>query len=151
VLAIAVIGYVVALVEPPTVFDIVIFATSVLGSAFLPAFVCAVWWRRANTAGALSSMIVGAAVAFSWEYFGLVASTQMHPMFTGVLCSSVTMVIVSLVTQKLVPVPRDVIDAIDECARLGPVPADLAATFDAAMTHEASAIARHLEQGNNHD
>ncbi|MDX1508273.1 MAG: sodium/proline symporter, partial [Woeseiaceae bacterium] len=47
VLAIAVIGYVVALVEPPTVFDIVIFATSVLGSAFLPAFVCAVWWRRA--------------------------------------------------------------------------------------------------------
>ena len=49
VLAIAVIGYVVALYEPPTVFTIVIFATSVLGSAFLPAYFCAVWWKKANT------------------------------------------------------------------------------------------------------
>ena len=46
VLIIAFIGYFVALVEPPSVFNVVIFATSVLGSAFLPAYVCAVWWRK---------------------------------------------------------------------------------------------------------
>jgi hypothetical protein len=48
VVAVALVGYVVALVEPPTVFSIVIFATSVLGSAFLPAYVCAVWWKKAR-------------------------------------------------------------------------------------------------------
>ena len=57
VLAIGLFGYIVALVEPPTVFGIVVFVTSVLGSAFLPAYVCAVWWKRANAPGALASMV----------------------------------------------------------------------------------------------
>ena len=48
VLAIGVIGYFIALIQPPTVFGIVIFVTSVLGSAFLPAYVCAVWWLAAS-------------------------------------------------------------------------------------------------------
>lgn len=121
VLAIALIGYLVALVEPPTVFGVVVFATSVLGSAFLPAFVCAVWWQKANTPGALASMIAGAAVAFFWEYAGLVATTQLHPMLTGVLASATTIVIVSLATQKLSPVPPHIREAMAESARPGPI------------------------------
>ena len=58
VLAIGIIGYVIALVQPPAVFTIVIFATSVLGSAFAPAYVCAVWWKKANTPGAIASLRV---------------------------------------------------------------------------------------------
>jgi Na+/proline symporter len=42
VLAIGVFGYIVALIEPPTVFAIVLFVTTILGSAFLPAYLCAV-------------------------------------------------------------------------------------------------------------
>ena len=49
VILIAVVGYFVALVEPPSVFNIVIFATSVLGSAFLPSFLCAICWMNSNT------------------------------------------------------------------------------------------------------
>jgi hypothetical protein len=49
--------------EPPAVFDVVIFATSVLASAFTPAFVCAAWWKKANTPGAIVSMLAGAATA----------------------------------------------------------------------------------------
>jgi sodium/proline symporter len=136
VFAIAVIGYVVALVEPPTVFGIVIFATSVLGSAFLPAFVCAVWWRRANAPGALASMIVGAAVAFVWEYAGLVNTTQLHPMLTGVLSSTVTMIVVSLATQKTSPVPGHIRDAMDRSALVGPV-TDIGMAGEAVVVEKA--------------
>ena len=147
VLAVAVIGYVVALVEPPTVFSIVIFATSVLGSAFLPAYVCAVWWRKANTPGALASMIVGAAIAFAWEYAGLVNTTQLHPMVAGVVSSTTTMIVVSLATQKSSPVPPQVLDMMNVAAEIGPIPERYIAATDVGLANEAAAIGRKLEEG----
>ncbi|MDG2376115.1 MAG: sodium/proline symporter [Woeseiaceae bacterium] len=147
VLAIALIGYVVALYEPPTVFAIVIFATSVLGSAFLPAYFCAVWWKKANAAGALSSMVVGASVAFSWEFAGMVESTQMAPMTAGVASSITTMIVVSLLTQKLSPVPAHIHKVMDEAATVGPIPEALLAASDTALGPEASAIESKLNNG----
>jgi len=149
VLAIAVIGYAVALVEPPSVFSIVIFATSVLGSAFLPAYVCAVWWPKANTPGALASIIVGASVAFIWEYAGLVDSTQLHPMLTGVVSSSVTMFVVSLATQKISPVPEYIRDAMQVTTTIGPIPKRFLSATEFGLTQEAAAIDRALE-GDSH-
>ena len=138
--AIAVIGYVVALYEPPTVFSIVIFATSVLGSAFLPAYFCAVWWKKANTAGALSSMVVGAGVAFGWEIAGMAATTQMAPMTAGVASSITTMIVVSLLTQRLSPVPAWVQEVMDEAAVVGPIPPHMLAGADFSLAPEARAI-----------
>ena len=149
VLAVAVIGYAVALAEPPTVFSIVIFATSVLGSAFLPAYICAVWWRKANTPGALSSMIVGALVAFTWEYASLVETTQLHPMLTGLLSSATMMIVVSLATQKTSPVPDDILHAMDVAAAVGPLPASDAPDTSSGISAEAAAIERALR--NNDD
>ncbi|MDX1405838.1 MAG: sodium/proline symporter [Woeseiaceae bacterium] len=145
IVAIAAIGYIVALVEPPTVFSIVVFATSVLGSAFVPAYICAVWWKKANTAGALASMIVGATVAFVWEYAGLVEPTEMHPMFAGIVASTITMIVVSLATQKISPVSAHVLDAMDVCARIGPIPE----RFDESqfsIVNEAAAVDKALEE-----
>jgi sodium/proline symporter len=116
VLAIGAVGYGVALVEPPSVFGIVVFTTSVLGSAFVPSFVCAVWWRKANTPGALASMITGASIAFIWEFAALAPATGWHPMLAGLLCSVVAMVAVSLATQRTSPVPEHVLSAMDEAA-----------------------------------
>jgi sodium/proline symporter len=141
VTAIAVIGYGVALYEPPTVFGIVIFATSVLGSAFLPSYVCAVWWKKANTPGALASMIAGASVAFGWEYGGYVETTQIAPMLAGVVSSTTMMIVVSLLTQKVSPVPAYVHEVMDEAAVVGPIPSRLLAAADTSLAPEASAIA----------
>ena len=145
VLGIAVIGYVVSLVEPPSVFSIVIFATSVLGSAFLPAYVCAVWWPKANTPGALASIVVGASVAFFWEYAGMVDSTQLHPMLTGVVSSSVTMFVVSLATQKISPVPEYIQDAMQVTTTVGPIPKRFLLATEFGLTQEAAAIGKALE------
>ena len=150
VVAIAAVGYVVALYEPPTVFAIVIFATSVLGSAFLPAYFCAVWWKKANTAGALSSMVVGAGVAFGWEVGGLVDTTQIAPMAAGVACSITTMIVVSLLTQKISPVPEYIIGVMDEAAAVGPIPPHLMQEADLSIAPEARAVDA-ATNGDRHD
>jgi sodium/proline symporter len=116
VAAIGVVGYAVAVFEPPAVFDVVVFVTSVLGSAFLPCYVCAVWWRGANTPGAIASMIGGAGTAFLWEAIDLAGPTSLHPMLAGLAASIPLMAIVSLATRRSSPVPRDVLQAMDEAA-----------------------------------
>ena len=118
VLAIAVVGYAVALLEPPGVFAIVVFTTTVLGSAFLPAYVCAVFWRGANTPGAIASMVGGAGTALLWTLAGLDDLTAIHAMFAGVGVSATLMVVVSLLTQRSHPVPKAVVDAMDQAARV---------------------------------
>ena len=142
VVAIAVVGYVVATIEPPTVFSIVVFVTTVLGSAFLPAYVCAVWWRKANAPGALASMVTGAAVSFLWQLLGLAESTQLHPMLVGVTSSTVTMIAVSLATQTRWPVPPPIVLAMTESERLGPIPDALLAHRDESLVAVAAEVAR---------
>ena len=122
VLIIAFMGYFIALIEPPSVFNVVIFATSVLGSAFLPAYVCAVWWKKANTPGAMASIVTGSLVAFVWEYLSLSVVTTIAPMVAGVFCSSITMIVVSLLTQKKFPVPPEIIELIDEASKVRSIP-----------------------------
>ncbi len=115
---VALIGFGVALLRPPGVFDIVIFTTSVLGSAFLPAYVCAAWWRKANSPGAVTSMVGGAGVALCWKLFGIEEATAVHPMFAGVAVSTTLMVVVSLATQRSHPVPERVLEAMERAAQV---------------------------------
>jgi sodium/proline symporter len=146
VLAIGVIGYVIALVEPPAVFKIVIFATSVLGSAFAPAFVCAVWWKKANTPGAIASMVVGALTSVVWEVGSLAEPTTLAPMFAGLMASTVTIVVVSLATQRVAPVPRHIVAALEETAEVGPIPNEMLAMSDFALSPEAAEIQSILDR-----
>ena len=117
--AIGIVGYLIALLEPPTVFGIVVFTTSVLGSAFLPSHVCAVWWRKANTPGAIASMVSGAIIAFVWELAALAESRGLHPMLAGIVSSTTAMIVVSLATQAIAPVPDHIVAKTEAAARLG--------------------------------
>ena len=121
--------------------------TTVLGSAFLPAYVCAVWWRKANAPGALASIIAGACVSFVWEYAKLVEATQLHPMLIGVVVSSLTIVIVSLATQSSSPVPADILAAMDEADQVGPIPDRLRAATSSELAVEAAEIVRATSGG----
>lgn len=147
VTVIAVAGYLVALAEPPSVFKVVIFATSVLGSAFLPAYVCAVWWRKANTPGALASMTVGSVVAFIWELAGLTGTTEIAPMLAGVVASFTAMIVVSLATQKIAPVPGYILSAMGDADDLGPIPAKYFTATDFTPSVEAAEIEKSVTGG----
>ncbi len=88
----------------------------------MPAYVCAVWWRRANAPGALVSMVAGAGVAFLWQFGGLDAATGLHAMLAGLLSSTVMMIVVSLATRKVAPVPPRILELMTEAAHLGATP-----------------------------
>ena len=118
VLLIAVAGIGLAIWQPPAVFSLVIFATTVLGSAFVPSYVCAVWWKKANAVGAVCSMIAGSVAAVVWKLCG---SDAIDPMVAGIASSTVAMVVGSLATQRTHPVPADIVDAMTEAARVTPV------------------------------
>ncbi|MEB4616087.1 sodium:solute symporter family transporter [Leucobacter sp. M11] len=113
VLTLAVVGYAVAVVEPPAVATIVLFSTTVLGSAFVPAYVCAVWWKKANTVGAICSMLVGTVLAVGWEISGMTAATGLDPMVAGIVGSTLAMILGSLATQRSHPVPERIRRALD--------------------------------------
>ena len=133
ILLLAVIAVVLAIAEPPGVFDIVVFATSVLGSAFVPAYICAVWWKKANTVGAISSMIVGTLASVISELSGSTDGIGFDPMVIGITCSTITMIVASLLTQRSNPVPEHVRQAVEETARVAPVPARMVAGEDTTL------------------
>jgi SSS family transporter len=134
VIALGVIGVVLAIAEPPGVFEIVVFATSVLGAAFVPVYVCAVWWKKANTPGALASIIVGTVAAVTAQLVGSSDRIGFDPMGIGITCSVIAIVVVSLLTQQSAPVPEHVRVAVEEAARVRPVPARLAAGEDPTLS-----------------
>src|SRR5699024_8335588 len=136
ILLLAVIAVVLAITEPPGVFDVVVFATSVLGSAFVPAYICAVWWKKANTVGAISSMIVGTLASVISEVAGSTDGIGYDPMLIGIVCSSITMIVASLLTQQSNPVPENIRRAVEETARVAPVPARMAAGEDATLASQ---------------
>lgn len=125
VLAFATLGYIIATTRAPGIADVVLFATTILGTAFVPAYVAAVWWKKANTAGAIASMIVGTIVPIVWELGGLTDLTAVDPM-ASVVISALTLVVVSLATQKTNPVPEHIREVLVETAKVGPIPARLA-------------------------
>lgn len=125
VMALALVGYLIAVNNPPTIATMIIFATSVLGAAFVPAYVCAVWWRKANTVGAIASMVTGTVVTVAWELAGLAGRTGIETVAAGIGASILAMVIGSLVSQSWCPVPERIQEAVEATADVGPIPARL--------------------------
>lgn len=142
VLGLAVIGYLISVNEPPQVFEIVIFSTTVLGSAFAPSYVCAVWWKKANKYGCIASLLTGTGVAVFWELSKLAKTTGLDPMVTGIIASTLVMIVVSLATSKVAPLPERISLAIDETAKLGPIPRALLQEGDAALAAQAHIAAQ---------
>ncbi len=85
---------------------------------FFP-LVLGVWWKRANTAGAIAGMVAGFGIG-SW-YLYMVFNKLMDPWFgiddirfgiVGMVCSAVAMVVVSLVTKAPSKEIQDMVDEV---------------------------------------
>lgn len=111
VFVIGLIAIAVALIPGGGVFTTVVSAFGVLGCAFITTNLSAVYWKRATSAGAIASMIGGAATAALWDPSGLRAVTAMHPFFAGLIVSIVLMVVVSLITKPMPPEIQGLVDA----------------------------------------
>jgi SSS family solute:Na+ symporter len=68
------------------------------GSSFGPVLLISLYWKRMNKWGALSGMIVGGLTVIIWILCGL--STYIYEMIPGFSLSLLSVVVVSLLTQK---------------------------------------------------
>lgn len=115
-LVVAVLAATVAAEKPGTILSMVAWAFSIAGSAFFPALVLGIFWRRATRAGALAGMILGTLLTLYYilrvEFDSIpwlgIKGFNMEPWFHiqstsagvfGVLLGFVSIIIVSLFTR----------------------------------------------------
>lgn len=118
-LAIALIGIIIALDEDSVIFNIVSFAWAGFGATFGPLVLFSLFWKRTNRAGAIAGMVSGAGMVFLWKLVisqlgGVFAIYELLPAF---IFSSICIVVVSLLTKK----PSQEIEEDFEAVRSGAV------------------------------
>ncbi len=100
VMAIAVIGIILAWNPNSSVFRVVSFAWAGFGAAFGPAVLLALYWKRSTRQGAIAGMAAGGIMVFVWKFLiapmgGLFSIYELLPAF---IVSLLVNVIVSLCT-----------------------------------------------------
>lgn len=101
-IAISIVGVIIAWDSNSSVFGIVSFAWAGFGAVFGPVMLLSLFWKRSNRYGAFAGMIVGGVMVFVWKYAiaklgGAFAIYELLPAF---VCGLLVNVIVSLVTPK---------------------------------------------------
>ena len=100
-LALTLLGVVIALDENSVIFQIVSFAWAGFGATFGPLMLFSLFWKRINKAGAIAGMVSGAGMVFLWKLVikplgGMFAIYELLPAF---IFSSICIVVVSLLTK----------------------------------------------------
>lgn len=106
VLIVAAVATVFAYLPNKTILDIVGQAWAGFGSAFGPAMLLSLYWKRMTKWGALAGMLVGGLTVIIWITSGL--SAHLYEMIPGVFLSYFAIVLVSLLTSK----PEDSVDEL---------------------------------------
>ena len=101
VVAIAVLGVIIARNPDNSVFGIVSFAWAGFGASFGPLVICSLFWKRTTFPGAVSGMIAGGVMVFVWKYLikplgGVFGVYELLPAF---IVGIAAIVIVSLCTK----------------------------------------------------
>jgi cation/acetate symporter len=119
-LVVAMIAAYVASLKPATILSMVAWAFSIAGSAFFPALVLGIFWKRATTMGAIAGMLVGLGLTLyyliSVKFYGMTPWLGIKDISAGVFgipAGFLTTVLVSLVT----PRPSTEVQALVEDVR----------------------------------
>lgn len=143
VLIIGILGVVVASIQPPGVFELVIFAFGGLGTAFLVPNVAGIYWDRANWKGALAAMLGGSGTNILWTAFGLQSSTAVHPFLAGLIISAVLLVTVTLVTE---PPDEEVVAIVRDARISSDTPSGTASASARSLAPEARSVSEFLSE-----
>ncbi|MCR4892449.1 MAG: sodium/proline symporter, partial [Lachnospiraceae bacterium] len=116
VLVVAAIAFVIAWDPNSSIMALVSDAWAGLGSAFGPAVLMSLYWKRTNRQGAAAGIAVGALTVIFWDYLPLFGGetaatvTGLYSLVIGFALSLIAIVIVSLVT----PAPdKEITDEFD--------------------------------------
>ncbi|WP_147918966.1 sodium/proline symporter PutP [Ruania zhangjianzhongii] len=98
VLGVAIIAAVLAINPSDSILDLVGFAWAGFGASFGPIVLLSLFWKRLSNWGALSGLIVGAVVAYTWGQSSL--SDTLYEIVPGFAANLIVAVVVSLFTFK---------------------------------------------------
>ncbi|MFA9380579.1 MAG: sodium:proline symporter, partial [Acetanaerobacterium sp.] len=113
-LAISLIGIVIALDESSVIFQVVSFAWAGFGATFGPITLFSLFWKRINRAGAIAGMLSGAGMVFLWKLVirplgGAFGIFELLPAF---ILSCIVIVVVSLATARPSPEIEEEFDRV---------------------------------------
>jgi len=95
----AAISIALAATESRVIFEFVLYAWSVLGSAFGPVVILGLLWKRSNKAGAIAGMLTGFAVTVIWRNVPILKAT-VYELVPAFILAFLAVVLVSLMTGK---------------------------------------------------
>ena len=75
-------------------------AYTIYGTGITPSLVAALTWKRATAKGAVVSILLGVGTTLIWEFGGYGASTGVDPVLPAIALSVLSLVVVSLMTQR---------------------------------------------------
>jgi SSS family transporter len=108
VLVLGIIAYLVSLAfaESKTIFEKSLYAFTIYGSAITPCLVAALFWRKATTAGAITSILSGTIITLTWSEFTFIqnilptAAADLDAVLPAITISMASLVLVSLLTKN---------------------------------------------------
>lgn len=121
VIVVAVLAFVIAWDPNSSIMGLVSNAWAGLGSAFGPAVLLSLFWRRTNLSGAIVGIAAGGATVLIWDYIPLVggqtlgAATGLYSLAVGFLLSAIMIVVVSLATKAP---SKEITDEFDRVAAM---------------------------------
>ncbi|WP_432666419.1 sodium/proline symporter [Wukongibacter baidiensis] len=147
VFATGIVGVAIALIQPPAVFGLVVFAFGVLGCSFTVPYIAAVYSKNANSVGCLAAMIGGGGTNFIWTVLKLESATAIHPFFAGLIASISCMLIFNRFGKKP---SKEIIDAIDKASgkSIMNVPKGIEMNTSKMLAPEAKAVSAFMANRN---
>jgi sodium/proline symporter len=116
-IAVAVLGVIIAWDPNSSVFGIVSFAWAGFGAVFGPAMIMSLYWKRSNKFGTMAGMISGGAMVFIWKYLvrPLGGVWNLYELAPAFLVAIIVIVVVSLVTA---PPEKELVDQFDHVSKM---------------------------------
>jgi len=143
ILVAGIIGVIVAIKQPPSVFALVIFAFGTLGNSFLVPYVCSVYWKNSNKVGILAAMISGSVSHILWTAFDWQAATGIHPFLGGLIISILGMIIGN---RFGTPPSKDVLEIFKEAKGPRLLPKNIEKNISSEIGPEAKNISKFISK-----
>jgi sodium/proline symporter len=100
VILVSMIASVIAYAQIGTIYSLVLYAWSGLGSSFGPLLLLSLYWKKINKYGAWAGILSGGTIAGTWPYFNDTFSLNVPSMIPGFFSSFVLILLVSLIMGK---------------------------------------------------
>jgi sodium/proline symporter len=100
VIIVSLIAFVIAYGQISSIYSLVLYAWSGLGSSFGPLLLLSLYWKGINKYGAWAGILSGGIISGVWPYFNTLWSTNIPSLLPGFSASFVLIILFSLATNR---------------------------------------------------